>query len=63
LALRYLLNQRKRNFAMHQEHGTPIYTVLDRKSIKRIGYRDDLTSLGVESIVFEDYNDFWEGIR
>ncbi len=60
LALRYLLNQRKRNFACHPEHRTPVYIVLDKKSYKKENYSDDLLTLGVEPIVFENYQDFWQ---
>jgi hypothetical protein len=59
LALRYLLNQRKRNFACHPEHRTPVYIVLDKESYKKENYSDDLMTLGVEPIVFENYKDFW----
>ncbi len=61
LALRYLLNQRKRNFANQPEYKTPVHIVLDSKSMSNVKYKDELTTVGVEPIVFKTYDQFWEG--
>jgi len=62
LGLRYLLNQRKRNFYTHNKVETPVYIILDQKSIDIAGYREDLKTLGIQPIVFEKYNFFWDNI-
>ena len=61
LALRYLFNQRKRNFAQHTERRSPVYIVLDKESVSNKRYLDDLSTMGIETLVFETYNQFWEG--
>jgi len=59
LALRYLFNQRKRNFAQHPERRSPVYIVLDKESVSNKKYRDELTTMGIEPIMFDEYKDFW----
>ena len=62
LALRYLFNQRKRNFANYPEKRSPVYIVLDKESVGNKKYLDELATMGIEPIVFETYNQFWEGV-
>ncbi len=59
LGLRFLLNQRKRNFSFKFKFNNPIYIILDQKSIEIPGYREDLDTLGIQPIIFENYDYFW----
>ncbi len=63
LALRYLFNQRKRNFAQHTESRSPVYIVLDKESVSNKKYLDELATMGIEPILFDGYKDFWKGIK
>jgi hypothetical protein len=47
LALRYLFNQRKRDFALRPERRSPVYIVLDKESGRNKKYRDELTTMGI----------------
>ena len=62
LALKYLFNQRKRNFAQHIESRSPVYIILDKESVSNKKYLDELATMGIEPIVCETYNQFWEGV-
>jgi hypothetical protein len=63
LALRYLLNQRKRNFANHPEYKSPVNIVLDRKAVSNAKYMDELKTMDIEPLVFGDFDEFWEGVN
>lgn len=60
LALRYILNQRKRNFAFKKKYETPVYIVLDECSSKNKCYLSELDAIGVKPIVFHRYSEFWK---
>jgi hypothetical protein len=63
LALRYLLNQRKRNFANHPEYKSPVNIVLDRKAVSNAKYMDELKTMDIEPLVFDKYDEFWQGLN
>jgi nucleoside-diphosphate-sugar epimerase len=62
IGLRYLLNQRKRNFIKHRDYWTPVYCIVDTKMINRQGVRENFETLGIIPIEFKNYKNFWKGV-